>query len=148
MKRTRTLNLLVELAEREHQSTQGQLGHARRQLNQAVDTEEMLRRYKDEQAKDQRLHAGQLARGQDLLLRRGFAEKLDLAIGQQGGVVARHSLQTDQAQVQVNAAAVRLMSIERLVSLRQERQRQKQLKADQRQTDERASHIAIRRKKT
>lgn len=148
MNQSQTLKLLIEQAERNHREAQGRLGQAQRQLGQAMDTDAMLRQYRQEQQRQRAPRAGQLSSGQEQLVLHGFGRKLDQAIDQQGQAVARQERHADEVQEQVKSAAIRLRSMERLVQLRQARQQQRQLKSEQRSTDERAGQMAARRKST
>ena len=88
---------------------------------------------------------GQQANSQDLLIAQGFRAKLTLALQQQSVQVSSRIDALGHTQEQVNIAARRLRSVERLLQRRQKKLRNQEARFDQQQTDERASQIAIRK---
>lgn len=139
------LALLIGDAERKHIAQLGQLGYAQRQLDQAQSTAQMLADYMAQQQTKATPAVGQQANSQDLLIAQGFRAKLTLALQQQSVQVSSRIDALGHTQEQVNIAARRLRSVERLLQRRQKKLRNQEARFDQQQTDERASQIAIRK---
>ena len=146
MKDKKVLEMVIDIAKNEHQASQRQTAQAERLLNQALETEQMLKNYRLEQRSTKGLKQGSTTTTQQLLVQQRFGDKLDHAIDQQATQVNQQQSLVDASQVKTKAAAIRLRSIERLVTLRRAKQAQRLNKLEQVQTDERANQMAHRRR--
>ena len=143
MKRSNIFQLLVKEAALAHRTNQGRLGESQRQLEGSKQTRDMLSEYRSRQQKG--LVAGKTLANHELTVRNRFIEKLNLALTQQSGMVARHEATVTANQSLLRTSAVRLRSIERLISRRHIRQAQQDQTTAQKQTDEQSALIFARR---
>ena len=142
----RPLLMLLEQAETERNAALAALNE-RRLRSQAA--QEQARQLEDYRGTYRQRWSAQFAQGAALSIVRchhAYADRLDLAIGQQGLVVRQTDVAHEQAGQLLNACELRLASVRKLIERRAQMLRQQGERRDQKASDEQAMRVHAQRR--